>query len=291
MKHHFKYPLNITNALQLFKTLFNPIGINYFSVFTITSLEDNIFSFHTYEKVWLKTKYTTEELHVQNISGFIAFQYTGENIRNSDNHKYICNNKFVISSYYICDGWNDCSTTYVSTDSGDEMCDFSAQIKPFWKEMYETTSCVWSPFYYKTRNKNCSSYMITRNNSLTGAMNTEEFSCIDGTFISSLVVDDLVPDCSSDESDEVKIQNLLVNYSIATCINPSEIPCRQGHSKCFNISDICIYRLDQFDHLTPCRTGSHIEECNSFQCDQRYKCPRYYCIPNAYICDGKWDCP
>ena len=108
--------------------------------------------------------------------------------------------------------------------------------------------------------------------------------------ISSLLVDDLIPDCSSDDIDEVKLQNLLVNDSITNCINPGEIPCRQGHSKCFNASDICIYRLDQFNHPTPCRTGSHIEEHNSFQCNQRYKCSGYYCIPHAYICYGKWDC-
>ena len=157
--------------------------------------------------------------------------------------------------------------------------------------MYKNTSCVSSPFSYQTRNRNCSSYMTTKTKSLIGAKNTEEFNCTDGTTISSFLVDDLIPDCSSHVNDEIKLQNLLVNNSITTCINPGEIPCKQGHSKCFNISDICIDRLDQFNHLTPCRTGSQIEECSSFECNQRYKCPGYHCIPCAYICDSKWDCP
>ena len=126
------------------------------------------------------------------------------------------------------------------------------------EENVQKTSCVSSPFYYQTRNRNCSSYMITKTNSLIGAKNTEEFNCTDSTTISSFLVDDLIPDCSSDVNDEIKLQNLLVNNSITTCINPGEIPCKQGHSKCFNISDICIYRLDQVNHLTPCRTAFHM---------------------------------
>ena len=47
------------------------------------------------------------------------------------------------------------------------------------------------------------------------------------------------------------------------------------------------YEVNTTGHLTPCWMGSHLEECNSFQCNQKYKCPGYYCIPFAYVCDGK----
>ena len=36
----------------------------------------------------------------------------------------------------------------------------------------------------------------------------------------------------------------------------NQISCRIGHPRCFNISDICTYRLDEMKHLIPCRTGS-----------------------------------
>ena len=44
-------------------------------------------------------------------------------------------------------------------------------------------------------------------------------------------------------------------------------------------------------HLLPCDSGSHIEQCQHFECNVHFKCPQYYCIPWGYICDGKWDCP
>ena len=60
---------------------------------------------------------------------------------------------------------------------------------------------------------------------------------------------------------------------------------------CFNILDVCVYRLDILHNLFPCWSGSHIKQCEHFECNQYFKCPRYYCIPWGYICDGKWDCP
>ena len=72
---------------------------------------------------------------------------------------------------------------------------------------------------------------------------------------------------------------------------PSEIPCRDGHIKCYNFSDICIFKLNQIHHLTPCRNGANLESCEPFQCNSMFKCQGSYCVPWNYVCDGKWDCP
>ena len=64
-----------------------------------------------------------------------------------------------------------------------------------------------------------------------------------------------------------------------------------GHPKCYEISEICNYKLDSMNHLHPCRNGEHLQNCRMFECNMMYKCPRYHCIPWYYICDGKWDCP
>ena len=64
-----------------------------------------------------------------------------------------------------------------------------------------------------------------------------------------------------------------------------------GHPKCFDIIDICVYRLDNNNNLIPCGTGDHLEDCETFECNMKFKCCRYYCIPYAYMCIGKWDCP
>ncbi len=31
--------------------------------------------------------------------------------------------------------------------------------------------------------------------------------------------------------------------------------------------------------------------CKEFECNMKYKCPQYYCVPFRYVCNGKWDCP
>ncbi len=70
-----------------------------------------------------------------------------------------------------------------------------------------------------------------------------------------------------------------------------QVPCRQGHTKCYNVSDICSYKLDKFHHLIPCRTGEHLQSCSGFSCNAMFKCNMSYCIPWAYVCDQKYDCP
>ena len=91
--------------------------------------------------------------------------------------------------------------------------------------------------------------------------------------------------------DEPLYKDLLANNTFLNCANPDQIPCREGHPKCYNSTNICIYRIDGYKHLIPCRTGSHLEHCDVFECNEKYKCPGYYCVPWAYVCDGKWDCP
>ena len=103
------------------------------------------------------------------------------------------------------------------------------------------------------------------------------------------MVNDLVPDCGPDAEDEEFLKNVKQNQ-LYTCINKNQIPCRIGHPRCFNISDICTYRLDEMNHLIPCRTGEHLQNCSDFECNMLFKCPNSHCIPWGYVCDSKWDC-
>ena len=85
--------------------------------------------------------------------------------------------------------------------------------------------------------------------------------------------------------------SLAVNEYKTRCLNYTYFPCEQNVFDCYNINDICIYRLSQLFYIVPCKTGSHLQDCTQFECNMHYKCPGYYCIPWHYICDGKWDCP
>ncbi len=102
-------------------------------------------------------------------------------------------------------------------------------------------------------------------------------------------LDDLFPDCLLGE-DELVLKMVLVNDSHTKCKNKTQLPCLKGHSKCFNISSICEYTLDVYNHLFPCRNGGHLESCSAFECSKRHKCYKSYCVHWASVCDGKWDC-
>ena len=104
-------------------------------------------------------------------------------------------------------------------------------------------------------------------------------------------IDDLVSGCGFSADDEPVYKDLLLKGQNSKCEHFGQLPCKIGHTRCFNISEICLYKLDIFNHIIPCRTGEHLENCEIFECNMKYKCPDYYCIPYSYICNGKWDCP
>ena len=104
------------------------------------------------------------------------------------------------------------------------------------------------------------------------------------------LIDDLVVDFL-DAKDESSLKSILLNQSKYFCQDEGELPCRENHNKCYSISEICIYRLNELNHLIPCRTGNHLENCRDFECNGKFKCPGYYCLPWIYVNNGIWDCP
>ena len=116
----------------------------------------------------------------------------------------------------------------------------------------------------------------------------ENLHCFDNQVLSSQLINDLVLDC---EHDEPLLHSIYRNLTMDPCLFPNYIPCRKGHSQCFTIVETCVYRLNNQNHLIPCRTGEHIQQCAQFDCNLMFKCQGYYCTPLSYVCDGKWDCP
>ena len=90
-------------------------------------------------------------------------------------------------------------------------------------------------------------------------------------------------------TDQVVIKvNLLHNDIKSTCPHMGQLKCSNA---CYYSYDICLYRLNQFHMLIPCSAGEHMQSCEKFECNMKFKCPGFYCIPWNYVCDGKWDCP
>ena len=69
--------------------------------------------------------------------------------------------------------------------------------------------------------------------------------------VSPVLKDDLIPDCFLNAKDEPILKSLLRYTIYLSCSKPNEIPCLEGHKKCYNSFDICIYKLDEHNHLYP----------------------------------------
>ncbi len=201
-----------------------------------------------------------------------------------------CEEGSLISAQYVCDGIKNCP------DSSDDMnceCQTDANFRKtcsFFPSISQKKSC--SPLYNCTKDK-CTVY----NDVFSYGKDSHDLQVTKNTFhcnssgikIGRELVDDLVPDCPSGE-DEVLLKLIFSGSVHLKCSKHGQIPCRDGHSRCFYAHEICSYELDKYGHLTPCRTGEHLQNCKEFECNSKFKCPGLYCIPWSYVCDSKWDC-
>ena len=115
------------------------------------------------------------------------------------------------------------------------------------------------------------------------------FMCSTDLCIDVQSVNDLIPDCADakDESHSLSIKYEGLRFQ---CRDEQEIPCVPGHSKCFEINNLCLYDRDNLGHISYCRDGSHLLNCEYIQCVNTFKCPQSYCIPLRKVCDGIHDC-
>ena len=217
-----------------------------------------------------------------------------------------CSYKVLISIKFVCDGVIDCPQNSPEDEKGCEFSDSNVtsnfhslinQHHPCRKHngCLSMKNCQifleipWKEKKWDTSEQYTGKSLFILKYNINNQNNT--FLCLSNqVVIRLLLVNDLVSDCGPENEDE---PHLLLNAlgQNCSCSNRYQIPCRKGHSKCYNISAICTYRLNEIQHLTPCRTGEHLENCRQFECNMMFKCSNYYCVPWGYVCDGKWDCP
>ena len=115
------------------------------------------------------------------------------------------------------------------------------------------------------------------------------FLCSSGSCFDVHFVNDLIPDCS-DAADEYNSLSMKYNGSQYRCSDVQKIPCIPGHSKCFEMSNLCMYDHENFSHISYCRDGAHLLNCRFVKCTNSFKCRLSYCIPLRKVCDGVPDC-
>ncbi len=200
---------------------------------------------------------------------------------------FSCSNGGYVSFLHVCDDTTDCPNG--RSDESDCVCknisDRSASTCRHVVLGPHRKQC--GSLYYMSVNGHCYSYASTQKNDAAPAHNLSH--CASSKMLN--VENDLFADCGPGAEDEPLLKEFLTKGATSSCLRPYEIPCKQGQSHCFNITDVCIYKLNEYKHILPCRTGGHLENCREFQCNMKFKCRNSYCTPWSNVCDGKWDCP
>ncbi len=188
-----------------------------------------------------------------------------------------------MSSNFLCDKKYDCP----HDDSSDESL-------PICQEYFQILYKVARFGLNKTQPIIQSRILALESLSWDGCNISQEkqtsFKCNSLKTILVSLVNDLIPDCDNSGDDEPIMVNLLTVGSFSPCLEHNQIPCMNGHHKCYNISQVCFYKIKKC-FLEPCRNGGHLENWKDFPCSAKFKCSVSYCIPWNYVCNGKWDCP
>ncbi len=249
-----------TTHPQLFEFIFKAVKTIFPSLLRITK-GSQVVAKHTYTRHFSDFQWHSSTQSVSRGEGLYICHvpYRFKNAQTVNGNVFRCGQDEYISVYYICDGKNDC---WASEDEHSIVCGNS-------KEAEVLLSCP--PLFYKTLNNNCQ--MVTqphlgKQNYIAVPDSSISFSHKGCSVLTSVVYDDVT----------------------ITCKHLTELPCT-GSSNCFNISDICMFRLDSCDQLMPCSNGGHLEDCTHFECNAKFKCPGSFCLPWKFICNGKWDCP
>ena len=253
-----------------------------------------------------KLNYIHTQVAKYKVSGYLVCSYKKHGISSWAN-LFHCTKGGYILSENLCDSVIDCP----NDRSDEEFCycqnnSANRTSSNFCKILYfGMKKKVCSNLYYMTVQGTCLKYKslshIMFSNSHLSKMNlygrepesitTKKFICKDGKSIDITYLNDLIFDCGLDGNDEPVLMSLLKYDNYSSCTEPNMIPCMGGHSTCYYLKDICIYKTNKYNNLIPCRTGGHLQNCRNFECSLMFKCVHSYCIPWSYVCDGKWDCP
>ncbi len=212
-------------------------------------------------------------------------RYTGKSMKNL----FDCGENTFISIQSLCDKKYDCPGKKYELDF---KCEINEKMKKklnnFFAQKNDSGLCL--PIFNTSDSGLCVPYHFTEDKPVKTSQ-SEKFECLNRQWIFEEFVNDLVADCLPSGQDEPLLKFVTENKAFDFCEHKYQIPCRDGHSMCFNVSDICKYSLDKHGHLLSCRTGEHLQKCRLFECGILFKCISFYCISWKNICDGQWDCP
>ena len=284
ISHFLKVDTVFKGHIKTFQFLFMAVEVIFPPI-----LHPNKSYYFTYKRYGNYYQYQEKALSKYSMPTLLMIsQRQSKDLVKSDNI-FKCEINVYISHTYICDNNFDCPDGSKLDEDGCE-CNhtdvYSSKCKYIRLDDNENKHC--SSFYYKTIEGACKMYSLGYQfERLLLDKPKTPFHCQNSKFISSSLVNDLVSDCGPNGEDEYLLRYALTDNSKDYCFQKHQFPCIDGHPLCYNISEICSYKLNGQHGIVPCRTGNHLQNCTEFECNMMFKCPGYYCIPWAYVCDGK----
>ena len=260
-------------TISIFMYLYNSIALK--KLYPLVFGKDNYgdkYLFKFYKKDGI-LDYTISDV-INAMEAFYTHAVQAEKVVNGSNLLYCFGGGFI-SNEYICDGINDCP----NSKSDEDICSCNKQYtnstKPhLCKQLLLDNSKVRCSYLFQMDKQGiCNMYTNKRAQSLSKNNKIKLY------------------DNGSNDNDEIIMARFLQNKKYMLCKNPNQIPCMEGHPKCYSLKEICMYRRIGSDQIDSCENGAHLENCKAFQCGSKFKCPNAYCIPWINVCDGVWDCP
>ena len=286
-------------AFGKFRFLFDAVSVTFPPILYATA-QNSLLSEFTYEK-YESTYIQSHTVNTSRTDGIHICESKETDVHvQGRTDVFGCASGGFVSYFFVCDGEVDCSndqsdellcscSNFSSQDPESILCNNKKQ-----KQSSALISC--SPLYYLGHDGTCHKYFVENIDRVPEdkelyLQDDAYFLCSDESVIHTDLVDDLVADCNAEGQDEPVLVSLLRFGEYRSCNQSYQIPCIQGHPRCYNVSEICVFKLNHFGHTVPCRTGNHLQKCQTFECNLLFKCPDSYCIEWSFVCDGKWDCP
>ncbi len=242
-------------------------------------------SYIRFEKIFDSIRVTTHKMNTESVGAICVKR--AEQVKIDPNlNTFLCSKNSFISPIYFCD-----ETLQCVRDNGLCQCEKSHTMKMCKYFTSPEGSGVCGPLYNQTSDRHCEVFVEQKvEDEKQQSDKPQVLRCHNGRKLSVLQANDLLFDCLPDGEDEPLLLTLITG-AYFSCEIHNQLQCRDCHSRCYNISEICVYTLNVAGLLEPCRAGEHMEECREFECNIMFKCAGFYCLPWKYVCDGRWDCP
>ncbi len=279
---NFRNTKKFTWDVTTLQFLFDAIHMNFPPIFT-TDFQHLL----TYETISNTMAFSLHDITTSS-EGLHVIMIENKQQHDVGNNVFRCKSGSYISYYFVCDGTGDCLN-----DNDEEIgceCNHSQTYSSKCKYVYfgdEQNNRMCSHFYYTSTKQTCEMFSdVESSQTRDSSPGSESGEALPGLTEKT----DFCVACERHADAKIPVK-FRQEGKEQKCSIPGQLQCNKWNSNCYNISEICTFKLDVTAKLFPCENGEHLQTCRKFECNMMFKCPGYYCIPWKYVSDGKWDCP